>query len=251
MTPYYSDASVTLYHADNRKMLPLMEAKSVDCVLTDPPYLLDYDRCITWGRKDGGPAARDVEYAPFAPADLEVIAPMLARLPKRWLLVWSDIESTGLWRESLVSAGMRYVRTGLWTRTNPTPQFTGDRPGTPAEAVTICHAEGMRMRWNGGGRAARWDVAQRHGTTGSVANEHPTPKPLELARALIRDFTDPGEVILDCFAGSGAFGAAARLEGRLAILIEREEKYCELIARRLERNPREHNGQLVLLGGER
>jgi len=45
MTPYYQDSSVTIYHADCREILPLLEP--VDLVLTDPPYGINY---FTTGR---------------------------------------------------------------------------------------------------------------------------------------------------------------------------------------------------------
>lgn len=51
---------------------------------------------------------------------------------------------------------------------------------------------------------------------------------------LIKTSTRPGDIVLDCFAGSGATGIAAKITGRRAILIEQEESYCQMIRRRLE-----------------
>jgi len=62
---------------------------------------------------------------------------------------------------------------------------------------------------------------------------HPTVKPLELMRWLIRLVTPPGGVVLDPFAGSGTTGEAALLERKRAILIEREGDYLPLIVARL------------------
>ena len=63
---------------------------------------------------------------------------------------------------------------------------------------------------------------------------HPCEKPVELLQDLIKTSTRPGDVVLDCFAGSGATGIAAKATGRRAVLIEQEESYCRLIRRRLE-----------------
>ena len=62
---------------------------------------------------------------------------------------------------------------------------------------------------------------------------HPCEKPVELLQDLIKTSTRQGDVVLDCFAGSGATGIAAKSTGRRAILIEQEESYCEIIRRRL------------------
>ena len=71
-------------------------------------------------------------------------------------------------------------------------------------------------------------------TTGGVANNtHPTVKPTDLMRWLVRLVTPTGGVVLDPFAGSGSTLVAARAEGVRAIGIEREEEYAQIIADRL------------------
>ena len=63
---------------------------------------------------------------------------------------------------------------------------------------------------------------------------HPCEKPVDLLADLIKTSTRPGDLVLDCFAGSGATGIAAKVTGRRAVLIEQEESYCQMIRRRLE-----------------
>lgn len=65
---------------------------------------------------------------------------------------------------------------------------------------------------------------------------HPTVKPLELMRWLVRLVTPPGGTVLDPFAGSGTTGEAALLEGFDALLVERTVDYLPLIVSRYERN---------------
>jgi site-specific DNA-methyltransferase (adenine-specific) len=62
---------------------------------------------------------------------------------------------------------------------------------------------------------------------------HITPKPLDVLKTIILHCTDPGDVVLDCFGGSGSTAMAARETGRNFILIEKETKYVELINNRL------------------
>ena len=62
---------------------------------------------------------------------------------------------------------------------------------------------------------------------------HETQKPLPLMRYLVQTYTNEGETVLDCFAGSGSTLVAAKQSGRKAIGIEMQEKHCETMARRL------------------
>jgi site-specific DNA-methyltransferase (adenine-specific) len=91
------------------------------------------------------------------------------------------------------------------------------------------HAEfggdsGSIARFFYSGKAGDWD---RRGST------HPTVKPVELMQWLVPLVCPRGGTVLDPFAGSGTTGDAARIEGRNAILIEREPKYVADIERRL------------------
>jgi site-specific DNA-methyltransferase (adenine-specific) len=63
--------------------------------------------------------------------------------------------------------------------------------------------------------------------------EHPTQKPIQLMQCLIETTTPSGGVVLDPFAGSGTTLAAAKLLGRRAIGFERDERFCEIAAKRI------------------
>jgi site-specific DNA-methyltransferase (adenine-specific) len=73
----------------------------------------------------------------------------------------------------------------------------------------------------------------RGGLAHPRANVHPTVKPLDLMRWLVRLAAPPGGVVLDPFAGSGSTGCAAVLEGRQFIGVEREARYLPIARRRL------------------
>lgn len=70
-------------------------------------------------------------------------------------------------------------------------------------------------------------------TTAQVGNYHPTVKPIELMRYLVRLVTPPGGIVLDPFTGSGTTGMAAILEGAQFVGIEREAEYFEISKARL------------------
>ena len=84
------------------------------------------------------------------------------------------------------------------------------------------------------GSAARFFYCAKASKQDRAGSKHPTIKPINLMRWLIRMVTPPNGLILDPFAGSGTTGAASKLEGFNAVLIERELEYFADIKRRLE-----------------
>jgi site-specific DNA-methyltransferase (adenine-specific) len=118
------------------------------------------------------------------------------------------------------------VRLGVWIKPNAAPQFTGDRPGTGWEAVAVLHRKG-RKRWNDGGHHAVWTCPVQRGG-------HPTQKPERLVSDWVKAFTNPGEMILDPFMGSGTTGVAAIKHGRGFTGIEIDPKYFDLACRRID-----------------
>ena len=243
MKPYYEDDFVTLYHGQAEDVLPSLEA--CDHFIADQPYsehvhgaarsrvMRDNDR----GGRYGADFRRNVDLGFGSLTDdlRRFLSIEAARLTRRWVLVFSDTEGAHLWADELEGAGLDYVRTGAWIKRGSTPQFSGDRPATGHESITICHPKG-RKRWNGGGQHAIWDVpiVLNRARADKSERVHPTQKPLVLMAQLVEQFTDPGEIILDPVAGSGTTGVAAKRLGRRAVLVEGQEAHCESAAHRLE-----------------
>ena len=67
-----------------------------------------------------------------------------------------------------------------------------------------------------------------------MENRHPTVKPTELMRWLVRLVTPPSGRVLDPFAGSGSTGKAARIEGVGFTGIEKDPAYADIARRRTE-----------------
>lgn len=227
--PYYDDGTVMLYCGDCLEILPALTSGRMvaDHAITDPPYEKE---AHTKQLRQVASTERKIDHAPlpFAPignAARRYVADHLAAAVRRWTLVFCQIEASQRWALDLTAAGSRYIRTAIWRKPNGCPQFTGDRPGMGYETFVACHSDGA-CRWNGGGR---------HGvfTHNIIQGQHPTEKPIALMRELVELFTDPGELILDPFAGSGTTLRAAKDCGRRAIGIEINERYCEIAAERL------------------
>jgi DNA modification methylase len=205
-TPYYQDDYVTLYHADCREVLPLLEP--VDLVLTDPPYGIGE---AAGANKSRGKLAVAKDYGVSdwddKPVDQDLINQLITQPaiifggnyysmpPSACWLVW-DKHQTGDFADCELA----------WT----------NLPGAVRRIDYL---------WNG-------MIKQR-----PEQRWHPTQKPLDVIKWCI-DQADTKlkkkvETILDPFAGSGTTLRAAKDMSRKAIGIEREEQYCEVAVKRL------------------
>jgi DNA modification methylase len=125
---------------------------------------------------------------------------------------------------------------------------SGERASTPFKATTTGAQAGRQhvsfadLEYSGRGYtdtggASRFfytaKASRQDRNTSGADNTHPTVKPTELMRWLIRLVTPPAGIILDPFGGSGSTGVAARAENVRCILIERETEYLEIIRNRL------------------
>jgi site-specific DNA-methyltransferase (adenine-specific) len=227
--PYYSHAGVTIYHGDCREILPKLNA---DVCITDPPYdehTHKNARGTTRHRfKPGEEGSRKlVTFDPMEDREVLSIFGSIGRATRRWVVATCAWQHCALLGHQTPDP-LRFIRFGAWMKRGGMPQLTGDRPGVGWEAVAILHRTGEPMRWNGGGKCAAW----LH-TPLKVEAEWPTQKPIEFLLDLVSLFSDPGETVLDPFMGSGTTLLAAKDLGRKAIGVEREERACEIAARRL------------------
>lgn len=214
---------ITLYQDDCLDVFRLLGDRSVDVTITDPPYgEKTHAGALTTRPGVGLTTEKLVTFDCIDDAAFLLLCRECVRVSSRWVLSTCD------WRHSAAaeSSGLPVVRVGVWVKPDSAPQFTGDRPGTGWEAILILHRLG-RKRWNGGGHHAVWTCGVERN------NDHPTQKPLKLVRQWVRLFSEPGETIFDPFAGSGTVALAAMLEGRNAIVVEKDPAYCDIIRRRV------------------
>ena len=206
--PYYADDSVTLYHGDCREVTEWLAA---DVLVTDPPYGMSYEsnlnrdkRNLKVGRPiagDGDLAARDACLSMWGDRPALVFGTWRIERPAttKALLVWHKVGAGGMGDLSMP-----------WLPTHEEiyvlgSGFDGRRSDSVLSVKPLMSNDRQRP-------------------------DHPTPKPVPLMVRLIQ--TTSG-VVADPFAGSGSTLVAAKELGRKAIGVELEERYCELIAKRL------------------
>jgi site-specific DNA-methyltransferase (adenine-specific) len=213
---------ICLVCGDCREVLPLLEAGSIDLVLTDPPYgTQTHNGART--RTNGANSRVLVTFDSVGYQQVFCDFSEMVRVSRGWVVATCE------WRFAarLEEDGLPLTRFGVWVKPNSAPQLSGDRPAMGWEAV-LCFKVRSDALWNGGGRRAVWTCNRVNATL------HPTEKPIELYKEWIWLFSGDGSLVLDPFAGSGTTGRACKDLGRKCILIEREMQYCEIAAKRLE-----------------
>ncbi len=222
--PYYDEGGITIYHGDCREILPHLPV--ADLLLTDPPY------GVGWKSSRG---AHDVLRGDGGDLLLESWLPAaLGRLRRgRHMYVFGSTKRDipGEWKV----CGLGGL---VWDKGVMGLGSTAS-PWGPAHEMILFGVQEIskaNREKNYGATAARLrkgSVLRHQRPHSGQTSRHPTEKPTSLLRVLIESSSTFGELVLDPFSGSGSTLEAARAEGRNAVGIEIDEKYCEVAADRL------------------
>jgi DNA modification methylase len=219
LKPYYSHNGIEIYHGDCRALLPSLRA---DLLLTDPPYGIGEAAGANKSRnKPFGKSLPHNTRNRIIPARDYGVADWDDKTPADWLF--------GLMRESAtwqIIFGGNYFPLPpsrcwlVWDKDN-----SGDFADCELAWTNLDKAvRKIRWRWNG--------MLQEHMDDKEV-RVHPTQKPEAVMRWAIKQAPESVQSVLDPFLGSGTSLVAAKALGKSGIGIEREEKYCEIAAKRL------------------
>jgi len=221
---YYSDDAVAIAHADCRDVLPLLPP--VDLVLTDPPYGVSWrSNHRIHGKFD------EIEGDGSTEAAVDAIGLCLPRLRTyRHLYVFGRYDFGDLPLTEPVEL--------IWDKGTPSGGDTSAPWGKAHEYIQFMSYVPSKANIKKGygklsARLRKGSVISVHRITGAAVTRHPTEKPVLLLRQMIESSSMIGETVLDPFMGVGSTLVAAAIEGRKAIGIEIEERYCEIAAERL------------------
>lgn len=225
MKPYYDEAGIAIFHGDVREVLPALAPASFDCLMTDPPYGIGYERMN--GADRSGPVQWEAIAGDEAVSGdwLKLAFPLLADGSAVYLCTRWDVEPQ--WRDELASAGFDVKQRLIW---HSGLHGKGDLKGTWADTCedVIFASKGRHIlnhRWSmllDVGCIPTWEIRY-----------HPHQKPIGLSGRLIGNSTSRGKSVLVPFCGSGSELIGAKGAGCRAVGIELEERYCEVAARRL------------------
>jgi site-specific DNA-methyltransferase (adenine-specific) len=213
-----------IYHLDAMSLTPDWVSQC-QVMITDPPYSAHVHGNAISQSKGGGTRERDFGFGYLTPKLRRQVA-MCAANVQRWSVIYSDVESSTWMRIACQAQKARYIRTMPWLRWSM-PQMTGTIPPQGFEHLLVFT---NKTGWNGPGNATdlRHELPEYLDHTCLRGYEkHKAEKPLDQALDLVSWFSNPGDRVLDLFAGSGVFGLACALLGRTYVGIELDPIWVE------------------------
>lgn len=226
--PYYEHQGMTIYNGDAREILPLLEPGSVDLIVTDPPYGQDYNAGNRRQQRFES-IIGDATLEEAQSVTLEVMGLVLKVLEHNRHLYWFG-------RADLTSLNIGPVAELIWDKGQMNLGNLEIVWGKAHEYIQFAVGKRWKMERTEGGLTARLRRGSvlRYPRLNSVqVINHPSEKPVMLLRELIEASSRIGDTVLDPFMGSGSTLVAAQVEGRKAIGIEIELKYCQIAVQRM------------------
>lgn len=201
-----------------------------NAIMTDPPYKLSRPDMV---KPDGSVLTRDFgEDQEVLPIHDLAVAFDLLLASDGSVLVWCADHQVSTWIETLADR-MDKVMTGGWVKTNPAPNMR-KRTWTSTLELWVWAGRGD-WTFNWPGHHAGFNV-QKGPHLASQDPEfmgHPNQKPLAIVEPHVRVMTNPGDLILDPFAGSGSYVVAAKRTGRRAVGFEVDRERATVAQDRL------------------
>lgn len=203
-----------IIHGEAAAQMAQMPDRSIDLIITDPPYLVGYrDR-------HGRTVANDQNPDGVLPA-----FPHMHRVLRddSYMILFCGWSAIDRFSTAWTQAGFRTVGQIFWRKPYPSSAWH-----------TECRQESAWLLAKGFPAKPVAPVSDAQEWVYSGNRFHPTEKAVDILAPLVRAYSRPGGVMLDPFSGSGSTSVAAMLTGRQYLGIELDGRYCGHARNRLD-----------------
>jgi len=213
---------------DPATVAKLMDGKLADLVLTDPPFGNGVTGANRYGRSEIGnnkKATRTI----LGDADTAILETMFPALDSALkdnthCLVWIQWRTFAELKQAFSAYRLRTVV--IWDKKN-----AGLGSGFAEQYEMLCvfiKGETTQNAYSGN----VWSISREHSTREGM--EHPHKKPIEVLAKAINLTSQPKDLVLDLFGGSGSTLIACEQTNRTCLMMELDPKYCDVIVKRWE-----------------
>ncbi len=239
-----------LYRGEALDVLSSIADETVDCVWTDPPYLLSNGGITRFAGRMVSVDKGEWDKSRGIEADHQFNLEWTAecyRILKPTVTIWVSgtlhiYPNVGM---ALVRNGFRLLNDIIWEKPNPPPNL-GRRTFTHSTEVVLWASKAKKgsrhkytfnydeMRRENGGKQMKtvWRF-KAPGQDEKRFGKHPTQKPIALIDRCLRASTNPGDLVLDPFSGTASTGVAALSIDRRFIGIELSQEFVDIGVERI------------------
>lgn len=228
--------SVELKHLSCFDYLKTLKSDSVDLVVIDPPYEVSRDTNFAAGEETGRDVDRFRMSMDFGDWDnnftgLDVVIKECYRVLKKsgTLICFYDLWKITILKEYFDKAKFKQIRFIEWQKTNPVPINSKLNYLTNSREIAVtgvkCGKPVFHSEYDNG--------IYKHPIYHDKNRFHPTQKPIKLIEELIEKHSNKGDVVLDCFSGSGTTAIACINTYRNFVGCEISKEYFEKSVERI------------------
>jgi DNA modification methylase len=243
-----------IYQGDCIEVMARLPEKSVDLIFADPPYNLQLRGDLLRPNLSVVDAVHD-EWDQFASfSDYDAFTRQWLTAARRVLkdsgTIWVIGSYHNIYRVGTILQDLDYwiLNDVVWVKTNPMPNFRGVRFTNAHETLLWCKKSQAQKKYTFNYHAMKsmnedkqmrsdWEIAICTGPERIAVNGeklHTTQKPEALLYRVLLSSSNPGDVVLDPFFGTGTTGAVARKLGRHFIGIEKQQAYIDGARQRID-----------------
>jgi site-specific DNA-methyltransferase (adenine-specific) len=219
-----------------------IESNSIDLIIVDPPYLISKEsgfknysnNASDEIRKKFGKLSIDFGDWDKKELDWNLLFREYYRILRKGgtLIFFFDIWKSSIIKEVAEKNKFKQLRICQWQKSNPVPVNSKLNYLSNAIEYFFSFVKEGKPTFNSEYDNGVYKYPICHG---KERYDHPTQKPLELIKDLIKKHSKEGDLVLDTFAGTGTTGHAALLLNRKFILIEQNLEYYQIIQDRLNK----------------
>ena len=256
-----SDKRSRLVLGDSIEVMRRLKDASVDHCITDPPYNIsgyDNKKSIGWLKTNPTWSEEkkfnriEEKWDVFSNDDfyqftIDWISEVLRIVkPNGNILIFGSYHNIYMVGEIIRQLDLRVINSIIWFKRNAFPNITQRMLCESTEQI-VWALNGSQKRaknWTFNYHVLKsmtenkkqmrnmWDIPMTPRSE-RVHGKHPSQKPLEIGKRLVLGFSNPGDMIIDPFSGSGTFLCSAKEYGRKYIGVERDSTYMEIAKNRL------------------
>lgn len=222
-----------------------LEDNSIDCIITDPPYMIANEVIITRGRNKMKFKGKDISHQ-FGEWDKFDSKKDFWKFTFNWLdecmrvlkegriiVIFFDRDKINFISRYLQDNGFKCKGYFAFIKSNPVPQARKVKWMNGWEIAGLWQKQGGKLVFNYQ-LGQHKDYVIHSICSGKERTKHPTQKPEKIIEPFIQYWSNKNEIILDPFFGSGTTGVVALKNNRNFIGIEKDEEYCKIANARIK-----------------